>query len=118
MRWRNGSAFCPINSLHGDSRPNRASCCLRPNCQSALNGDPVSAPRIHPPALRRLHVTQRRCRLRYAWFLKRQLSLPVSTISQWCVRRSGNTVVTFALPKTVGYSSKARLVVIMIEVCP
>ena len=48
--------------------------------------------------------------------LKRQLSLPVSTMSQWCVRRSSSAVVIFASPKTVGHSAKARLVVTMIEV--
>ena len=51
-----------------------------------------------------------------ARFLKRQLSLPVSTMSQWCVRRSSNAVVILGSPKTVGHSPKARLVVTMIEV--
>ena len=52
-----------------------------------------------------------------ARFLKRQLSLPVSTISQWWVRRSSSAVVILASPKTLGHSPKARLVVTMIEVC-
>ena len=49
-------------------------------------------------------------------FLKRQLSLPVSMMSQWCVSRSSNAVVILASPKTLGHSAKARLVVTMIEV--
>src|SRR5881227_3897917 len=51
-----------------------------------------------------------------ARFLKRQLSLPVSMISQWCVRRSSSAVVILASLKTLGHSPKARLVVTMIEV--
>ena len=49
-------------------------------------------------------------------FLKRQLSLPVSMMSQWCVRRSSRAVVIFASMKTLGHSPKARLVVTMMEV--
>jgi len=52
-----------------------------------------------------------------ARFLKRQLSLPVSTMSQWWVSRSRSAVVIFASPKTEGHSPKARLVVTMTEVC-
>ena len=37
-----------------------------------------------------------------ARFLKRQLSLPVSTISQWWVSRSSSAVVILASPKTHG----------------
>ena len=48
--------------------------------------------------------------------LKRQLSLPVSTISQWWVSRSSSAVVILASPKTLGHSPKARLVVTMTEV--
>jgi len=48
--------------------------------------------------------------------LKRQLSLPVSTMSQWWVRRSSNAVVIFGSPKTLGHSPKARLVVTMTDV--
>ena len=48
--------------------------------------------------------------------LKRQLSLPVSTMSQWCVRRSSNAVVIFGSPNTLGHSPKARLVVTRIDV--
>src|SRR5271166_2864486 len=44
-----------------------------------------------------------------ARFLKRQLSLPVSTMSQWWVRRSSSAVVIFGSPKTLGHSPKARL---------
>jgi hypothetical protein len=49
-------------------------------------------------------------------FLKRQLSLPVSTMSQWWVRRSSSAVVILASPNTWGQSAKARLVVISREV--
>jgi hypothetical protein len=46
-----------------------------------------------------------------ARFLKRQLSLPVSTMSQRCVRRSSSAVVIFGSPKTLGHSPNARFVV-------
>src|SRR5499427_6168471 len=49
-------------------------------------------------------------------FLKRQLSLPVSRMSQWCVRRSSSAVVISASAKTLGHSAKARLVDRTIEV--
>ena len=49
-------------------------------------------------------------------FLKRQLSLPVSRMSQWCVRRSSSAVVILASAKTRGHSAKARLVDRTIEV--
>src|ERR1700736_1377150 len=52
-----------------------------------------------------------------ARFLNRQLSLPVSTISQWWVSRSKRAVVILASPNTLGHSPKARLVVTMTEVC-
>src|SRR6267378_759519 len=52
----------------------------------------------------------------YARFLKRQLSLPVSMMSQWCVSRSSMAVVILASPKTCGQSAKARLVVISNDV--
>jgi hypothetical protein len=44
----------------------------------------------------------------YARFLKRQLSLPVSMMSQWCVSRSCMAVVILASPNTCGQSAKAR----------
>jgi hypothetical protein len=53
---------------------------------------------------------------RQARCLNRQLSLPVSTISQWWVRRSRRAVVILASPKTLGHSAKARLVVTMMDV--
>jgi adenylate cyclase len=49
-----------------------------------------------------------------ARFLKRQLSLPVSTMSQWWVSRSSSAVVI--LPKTPGHSPKAKFVVTITEV--
>jgi len=49
-------------------------------------------------------------------FFKRQLSLPVSTMSQWWVRRSSRAVVIFGSPNTLGHSPKARLVVTITEV--
>ena len=48
--------------------------------------------------------------------LKRQLSLPVSMMSQWCVSRSSSAVVIFGSPNTEAHSAKVRLVVTMIEV--
>jgi hypothetical protein len=41
--------------------------------------------------------------------LRRQLSLPVSTMSQWCVNRSRSALVISASPKTEGYSLGAIL---------
>ena len=41
-------------------------------------------------------------------FSKRQLSFPVSTISQWWVSRSSSAVVILASPKTLGHSPKKR----------
>jgi hypothetical protein len=52
-----------------------------------------------------------------ARFLKRQLSLPVSMMSQWCVRRSRSAVVILASPKTLGHSPNARFVVMITEAC-
>ena len=50
-------------------------------------------------------------------FLNRQLVLlPVSTTSQWWVRRSSMAVVILASPKTCGQSANARLVVMSSEV--
>jgi len=45
-----------------------------------------------------------------------QLSLPVSTISQWWVVRSSSAVVILGSPNTVGHSPNARLVVMITEV--
>jgi Glycosyl transferase WecG/TagA/CpsF family len=39
--------------------------------------------------------------------LKRQLSLPVSMMSQWCVSRSSNAVVILGSLKTLGHSPNA-----------
>ena len=55
-------------------------------------------------------------RNRHVRFLKRQLSLPVSRMSQWWVSRSSSAVVILASPKTLGHSAKARLVDRTIEV--
>ena len=49
-------------------------------------------------------------------FLKRQLSFPVSMISQWWVSRSSRAVVILGSPKTDGHSPKARFVVMTVEV--
>ena len=46
----------------------------------------------------------------YDLFLNRQLSLPVSMISQWCVSRSRRAVVIFASMNTLGHSPNARFV--------
>jgi hypothetical protein len=48
--------------------------------------------------------------------LRRQLALPVSRMSQWCVRRSSRAVVIFASPNTLGHSANGRLVVTITEV--
>ena len=49
--------------------------------------------------------------------LNRQLSLPVSTMSQWWVRRSRRAVVILASPNTLGHSPNAKFVVTITEVC-
>ena len=51
----------------------------KPMCQSARDRDPVSAPKRNPFADVDRHV----CFFGQRRFLKRQLSLPVSTMSQW-----------------------------------
>ncbi len=45
-------------------------------------------------------------------WLNRHESFPVSTMWQWCVRRSSSAVVIFASAKTLPHSPKERLVVI------
>jgi len=50
-------------------------------------------------------------------FVNHQLSLPVSTMSQWWVSWSSEAVVIFASPNTLGHSPKARFVVTITEVC-
>jgi hypothetical protein len=65
---------------------------------------------------RRREVVVLRCRVQ-ARCLNRQLSLPVSTMSQWWVRRSSKAAVILASPNTLGQSPNARFVVTMIEVC-
>ena len=47
---------------------------------------------------------------------KRQLSFPVSTISQWCVSRSSRAAVIFPSPNTDGHSENDRLVVTITDV--
>ena len=104
---------------------------IYPECQSALNLDPWSASNVDPSfALSRADDGERSPRRSWSGLrsrgecgagcqprcLKRQLSLPVSTMSQWWVRRSRSAVVILASPKTVGHSPKARLVVTMTEV--
>ena len=101
-------------------------------CQSAFKVDPESACNIDPiwgldggcpgsPLGGACGPTgstgpQARPAPGYERCLKRQLSLPVSTISQWWVRRSSRAVVILGSPKTDGHSPKARLVVTTIEV--
>lgn len=67
-------------------------------------------------ARRARHAQPARTRSRQALYLKRQRSLPVSTMSQWWVSRSSSVVVILASPNADGHSQKARLVVTMIEV--
>ena len=102
----------------------------RAGCQSAGNGDPGSACERDPcagegrsgrasGAVRWSGGFAREAALGVgldqARFLKRQLSLPVSTMSQWWVSRSSRAVVILASPKTLGHSPKARLVVTITE---
>ena len=54
-------------------------------------------------------------RIQERW-VKRQLSLPVSMMSQWWVRRSSRAVVIFGSPNTDGHSPKGKFVVMAIEV--
>ena len=110
--------FVKIESVHED-------------CQTAFKIDPRSASKIAPlgrwllarserigaggeeeigPGAFCAGRAQRRC-------LKRQLSLPVSTMSQWWVRRSSSAVVILASPKTDGHSPNAKFVVTITEVC-
>src|SRR5277367_4838474 len=89
---------------------------LRPRrpflCQIASNCDPLFASNRAPsPALVQASRGDGQVR-----FLNRQLSLPVSMMSQWWVRRSSMAVVILASPNTWGQSAKARLVVISSEV--
>ena len=84
----------------------------------------VSGPPERPSRVwrRRAAYPQRRPFSASGWqgqarFLKRQLSLPVSTMSQWWVRRSSSAVVIFASPNTLGHSPNARFVVTITEVC-
>ena len=118
---RNGTTtlFAALNVLDGTV------------CQTAFKIDPRSASKIAPlgrwllarserigaggeeeigPGAFCAGRAQRRC-------LKRQLSLPVSTMSQWWVRRSSSAVVILASPKTDGHSPNAKFVVTITEVC-
>ena len=81
-------------------------------CQSALNRAPLSASNRDPigsavagPWRRSFSACAADAGLRFslihARVLRRQLSLPVSTMSQWWVSRSNRAVVIFASPKTV-----------------
>ena len=132
--------ICPLgrhDPISPKFRPNR-------HCQSASNRDPGSASKKDPPA-GRVEGPQRRDRRRGAGqgersgvdlvpslpplpvaacggrlpqerVFSRQLALPVSRISQWCVSRSSNAVVIFASPNTLGHSANGRLVVTTTEV--
>ena len=105
-------------------------------CQSASKRDPRSALNFDPlrMSLRRPSAREG-CSERGAWrraasrwrsgsrplsrqvrWRMRQLSLPVSTMSQWWVSRSRSAVVILASPKTLGHSAKVKLVVTRIEV--
>src|SRR3954465_1370489 len=99
-------------------------------CQSASKFDPRSASNFDPLERRVLAIAlapselvgvaeTARARV-VGWssarLLNRQLSLPVSMISQWWVRRSSSAVVIFGSLKTLGHSPNARFVVTMIEV--
>jgi hypothetical protein len=88
------------------------------DCQIASNRDPSFASNNDPWSLvdRSCGILFRRVGPCQPRFLERQLSLPVSTMSQWWVRRSSMAVVILASPNTCGQSAKARLVVMSSEV--
>ena len=77
---------------------------------------PGSAFNFATPCLTGRRVAQMGCRGRdQLRLLKRQLSLPVSMMSQWWVSRSSSAVVILASPKTEAYSAKARLVMMVVR---
>ena len=116
-----GAASAVGRSAVMDHRPGRGAGGTMPGLSFGIGhravAERLAGHEVHSEALRngtvrlsdRLAGDQARC-------LKRQLSLPVSMISQWWVRRSSSAVVILASPKTLGHSPKARLVVTMMEV--
>jgi len=107
-------------------------------CQSASKTDPTSASKVDPflcvnarrpqgdrarsGALATRSVARggscgRPVGGRSGAVLKRQLSLPVSTISQWWVSRSSSAVVILASRRQWATRRKARFVVTRMEVC-
>src|SRR5688572_14730111 len=76
---------------------------------AAAAGKRRRPPRLSPAAAGRTGPAQVRV-------FSRQLALPVSRMSQWCVSRSSRAVVIFASPNTRGHSANGRLVVTITEV--
>jgi uncharacterized protein len=76
---------------------------------AAAAGKRRRPPRLSPAAAGRTGPAQVRV-------FSRQLALPVSRMSQWCVSRSSRAVVIFASPNTLGHSANGRLVVTITEV--
>jgi Bacterial transglutaminase-like N-terminal region len=84
-----------------------------PLFETGRNGSARQAELSDCAAWARAATLARECQAR---FLRRQLSLPVSTMSQWWVKRSSSALVILASIKTLGHSPKAKLVVTIIEV--
>jgi hypothetical protein len=83
-------------------------------------GQRKSVVQAAPKAQHHVHKrgqARRRARRAQARVLKRQLALPVATMSQRWVSRSSSAVVILASPKTEGHSPKPRLVVTITEGC-
>jgi hypothetical protein len=97
-RWSADETTSPVLDL-GRGRVKKASCGpTRPtSCQSHPSAIPFSRPRATPLTEPVLADGEWRAG-GYARFLKRQLSLPVSMMSQWCVSRSGMAVVILTSP--------------------
>jgi hypothetical protein len=103
LTWRNGYRDRELETRLGTLN-------LRvPKLSIGLQSGPPIGAQSGPLSGRRVSRAQARV-------LKRHLSLPVSTMSQWWVSRSRSAVVILAPPKTLGHSPKARLVVTMTEV--
>ena len=83
----------------------REACLPEHRVNKFLSGDPGQRFRSRPAR-----------RSVYDLFLNRQLSSPVSMISQWCVNRSRRAVVIFASMNTLGHSTNARFVVTTTDV--
>ena len=85
-------------------------------CSSSSVSVPINSCCVDSPAwfFSRLFSRDLMCSFAVALLcLKRNDSLPVSIIWQWCVSRSSSAFVNLASPKTVLHSEKVRLIVMM-----